>query len=74
MEYPTLDEVAKSSRTQLARWNRFLPSPGMNSIDLSNFEEREEILEKEVIIMQAILVRLKQMGGINPQISKEIGW
>ena len=71
MKYPTENEVQSASHIQLAKWWRFLSSPGVSAFDSANFEE---VLEAEVDIMNSIGDRLETLGGITPEISKQIGW
>ncbi len=54
--YPTLERVEEASREQLARWQLELPSPD---------DDHRPILER-------IMVRLSEAGGISPEISKRI--
>lgn len=73
MKYPTVEQVEKATRIQLARWYRFLPSPGTSSIERSAKEfEREMTAESEV--QGSILARFEVLGGMTPGISKAIGW
>ena len=59
MKYPTTEQVASADRLQTCKYYRFLPSP-------QNGEEE--------IILNAVIVRYNQLGGMTPEISKEIGW
>ncbi|MDP1675686.1 MAG: hypothetical protein Q8L88_02380 [Bacteroidota bacterium] len=59
MKYPTLEQVAVADRLQTCRWYRFLSSP-------TNGEEEN--------ILNAVIVRFNQFGGMTPEISKQIGW
>ncbi len=60
MRYPSLAEAAAcNDRDQLARWSRFLPSPST---------------EEEVTVSNLIFQKFKDLGGMNPVISKTIGW
>lgn len=69
MNYPTLDQVEAADRIQLARWVRFLKGPGEYAIGKPDFQE---VCNRQVIIMDAILLRFKSLGGMTPEISKEI--
>lgn len=71
MAYPTMEEVEHAGRYTLARWNRFLPSPGQAAIGKSNFDE---ICGVEAKIMNRILERFREAGGMTPEISKSLGW
>jgi len=57
LEFPTMDQIEKASREDLARWYRFL---------LPNGKEQQAILDK-------IADRFKKLGGMTPEISKRIG-
>lgn len=57
--YPTLDEVNAADRMTLARWYRFLVSPNT---------------PEETAVLNSILGRFKEAGGMNSQLSKAIGW
>ena len=56
--FPTLQEVEKAGKEQLARWNRFLPS-GENAEDQK--------------IMKRIAERFEKLGGMTAELSKKIG-
>ena len=76
MKYPTMEEVNEATRYQICEWWRFLPSPGSRGINRwtpSSFEFRDE-LAAEVIIMNRIAERFKELGGFTPEISKKLGW
>jgi len=75
MKYPTLEEVNTASHRELARWYRFLPSPGLNAInDGLPRKDWEKVVEQECAIMNTIIERFSAMGGFNPALSKKIGW
>jgi hypothetical protein len=57
LEFPTIEQIEKGSREDLARWYRFL---------LPNGKEQQAILDK-------IADRFKKLGGMTPEISKRIG-
>lgn len=59
MKYPTIEEVEAATHLQLGWWYRFLGSP-------ENTEETG--------ILNRILARFKEAGGMNPALSKQIGW
>lgn len=69
LQYPTLEEVEAADRIQLARWVRYLKGPGEYAIGKPDFEE---VCDRQVTIMNAILDRFKSMGGMTPEISKQI--
>jgi hypothetical protein len=71
MIYPTIDAVNQATHIQLARWSRFLPSPGQKAIGTPEFNT---VLNQEAAIMNRIVARFQEMGGMTPQISKQIGW
>jgi len=73
MNYPKIEEVEFADRVQLARWYRFLPSPGWNSIDKKYTQKFQDALEKESKILSRIVERFQELGGFSPEISKEIG-
>ena len=74
MGYPTLLEVEKANRIQLARWYRFLDSPGTSAINLKDRGLFERRLLKEKEILDRVIARFTEMGGFNPDISAYIGW
>ena len=55
---PTIEEVERANKEQLARWYRFLPS-GETAADQK--------------IMKRIAERFDKLGGMTPQLSKKIG-
>lgn len=71
--YPTLEDVRNASREQLARWYRFLPSPGASAIGLDR-ESFLTVLGREKEIMDLIVQRFQLLGGFTPELSKKIGW
>jgi hypothetical protein len=73
MIYPTSDEVDHADHLQLARWFRFLPPPGACGVGGSR-ALFYKVFEREKPIMDRIVARLKEMGGMTPKISKAIGW
>jgi hypothetical protein len=58
-DFPTMDQVEKASREQLAKWYRFLPS--------GQTKEQQQIMDR-------IAERFKQLGGTTPELSKKIGF
>ena len=71
MNYPTLAEVEDASHVQLARWHRRLPSPGQLAIGTAAFAD---LIVEQSAIIRRIMERLGALGGMTPEISKEIGW
>jgi hypothetical protein len=57
LDFPTIEQVEKATREDLARWYRFL---------LPNDKEQQAILDK-------IADRFKKLGGMTPEISRRIG-
>jgi hypothetical protein len=75
MIYPTMKEVEKADREQLARWHRFLPSPGAFESEHTGCTGYfKDILSKESRILNRIETRFSALGGFTPEISKKIGW
>jgi len=56
--FPTIDEVEKADKEQLAHWYRFLPSG-------------ETAAEQK--IMKRIAERFEKVGGMTRELSKRIG-
>jgi hypothetical protein len=56
--YPTIEEVERANKDQLARWYRFLPS-GETEADQK--------------IMKRIAERFEKLGGMTPEVSNKIG-
>ena len=56
--FPTIQEVERADKEQLARWYRFLPS-GETAADQK--------------VMKRIAERFDKLGGMTPQLSKKIG-
>jgi hypothetical protein len=54
-DYPTLEKVKKASKRQLAFWYRFLPDPGENWKNHSNYKN---IKNNEGEILDIIIDRL----------------
>lgn len=74
MFYPTKAEVCAASREQLARWHRFLPSPGSNAFDAQlPGRSYDAVVEDEMNIMADICARFEELGGWSPELSKSIG-
>lgn len=79
MTYPSPEEVEGASRLQLARWYRFLPSPGLSHHaayergDISG-EDVAAAIQSQARTLERISDRLKLLGGLSPDISRQIGW
>ena len=73
MNYPSLPEVDAATHVQLARWYRFLKSPGMSTIG-GDQDRFGDVMIAESDVMRRICYLLDQHGGITTTISKEIGW
>jgi hypothetical protein len=56
-DFPTLEQVEKADKEQLARWYRFL---------LGTTDEQRKTLRR-------VAQRLDQLGGMTPELSKKIG-
>ncbi len=59
MNYPTLEAVKTASRFQICKWYRFLPFAST---------------ENEIKVNELICERYLELGGMTPEISKQIGW
>lgn len=70
MRYPNSAEVEEASRLQLAKWYRFLPSPGQSAINTESFTL---ILATEGDILDRIMERFNKLGGWTSELSKEVG-
>ena len=57
--YPSPSEVVDADHIQLGYWFRFLRSPETGD---------------ELKILNQIVTRFKDRGGMTPEISKRIGW
>lgn len=71
MKYPTLQEVEEAGHRQLARWYRFLESPGAAVISCSDFGA---VMRAEGEILDCIIARLEEKGGMTTKVSQAIGW
>ena len=58
-DIPTLEQVEKASREQLAKWYRFLPS--------GETPQQQKVVDR-------IAVRFKKMGGMTKELSQRIGY
>jgi len=58
-DFPSMDEVEKADREQLARWYRFLPSGDT---------------PKQKKIRNRLADRFQKMGGMTPELSRKIGF
>lgn len=68
-----MEQVEAADHLQIAKWYRFLPSPGSHDIDKPP-EEFHKIVEAEKQIINRVSARLKELGGMTTTISKQIGW
>jgi hypothetical protein len=57
--FPTMEQVDKADREQIARWYRFLPANG--------FASHQNVIDR-------IHERFLNMGGMTPVLSKKIGF
>ena len=69
MNYPTLTEIETADRIQIARWYRFLPSPGANHLSHKHFLDQ---CHREASLMDRINERFEELGGMTHEISKII--
>jgi hypothetical protein len=58
-DFPTLEQVERASREELAQWYRFLP--------LGDTTEQKKVMDR-------IEERFKEKGGMSPALSKKIGY
>jgi hypothetical protein len=58
-DFPTMDQVEKATREQLARWYRFLPS--------GDTPDQKKVCDR-------IAERFKKLGGMTPSLEKRIGY
>lgn len=65
--YPDLDEIDRASRTRLAYWLRYLPSPGEAAIGSLAFGDA---LATESAKLDLINERFEKGGGWTPWLSK----
>lgn len=75
MNYPSLPEVEKASKTQLGTWLKLLPSPGMSAVNAGvvNNEDHEVVRVHEAAILARINARFQEQGGWNSRTSKRVG-
>lgn len=75
MNYPTIEQVQAADREQLARWHRFLPSPGSNerNAKFELVEGWEATTESEFETLKLICARFKELGGWDAELSKKVG-
>lgn len=71
MNYPTMHQVEAANREQLGSWFRFLPSAGQWAIGNADFAK---VFRAEQAIMQRIIERFDEEGGMDSVLSKLIGW
>lgn len=74
MPYPSLEEVERADKVTLAKWFRFLPAPGTSVHRKRSTREFEEVWRNEMYILNRILERFEQEGGMTPDLSRIIGW
>lgn len=70
MRYPKIEQVEQATREQLCEWSRFLPTPG----EAGGRKDWHERVRSERRILNLILERLHDAGGMSPAISKDVGW
>ena len=59
LDFPTMEQVEKGDKIQLAKWYRFLPA--------GSTAEQQKIMDR-------IVARFEKLGGMTPQISDKIGY
>lgn len=70
MEYPSILEVEEANREQLAKWVRFLPSPGLSAVGSESFWTVKASQDET---LHLILKRFHDLGGWTPELSKRVG-
>jgi hypothetical protein len=73
VNYPNIEAVNEADRYQICYWWRFLPAPGLRAFKKSP-AEFQKALDEDVIIINRIAERFKELGGFTPEISKSMGW
>jgi hypothetical protein len=73
VQYPTLEQVEAADREQICYWWRFLQSPGCDGAG-NPVKDFQNQLEKDVLVMNRITERYKEVGGFNSEISKRVKW
>ncbi|HRF80147.1 MAG TPA: hypothetical protein PL070_08670 [Flavobacteriales bacterium] len=72
-----MQEVDAAEKVQLARWHRFLPSPGAGPVLVDGSSETgeqwQERVDREFAVLARITARLTDAGGWDAQLSKEVG-
>jgi len=58
-DFPTMEQVEKASKEQLARWFSHLPA--------GNTPEQKKIMKR-------IDERFKKLGGMTPELEKKVGY
>ncbi len=72
MGYPTKEQIEAAGRLQICEWYRSLPSPGSTAID-SGREAFDKAIAVEAPLMDLIAIRYRDLGGMTPAISKQLG-
>lgn len=68
-----MEQVEAADHMQLGRWYRFFPSPGNSAIG-TNHKHFQKVLARESLVLDRIIERFNEKGGMSPRISKTIGW
>ena len=71
--YPTIEQVNAATHFELCGWYRFLPSPGASAINKGR-PAFDVALAEQKVVLDRIVERMKEMGGMTPAISKQLGW
>ncbi len=82
MEYPTMEQAIAANHEQVCVWHRYLPSPGINTIDkyrnIPWTQEQQydirEATDREEAVNNYLFQKWKDGGGFNPELSKKIGF
>ncbi len=82
MKYPTMNEVETASQLQLCKWYRFLPLPFTfkypkikgRKISGIEYDMRRTDQERQMEILNRIIEKYRELGGMTTKISKKIGW
>jgi hypothetical protein len=56
MNYPTMEQVQRASLLQIYNWKQYLPSPGVNHLNLPDAQLNAKIFQ-EMAILEAIYAR-----------------
>lgn len=73
-KYPSLPQVEQASHLQICAWYLKLPSPGQEAYDEHRPEPyfNAQVAEQKPVL-DAIIKRFNDGGGMTPEISKALG-